>query len=129
MSFSLTPVPLGIGTSDVMLLKTDKAKGICYFLNIKLSPKKPDKNVTLVIEDRNTSFYALIKDMPCNVKEINLKLFGIVSLKNCDTIFSTDMYCPDFLKFMKTCRRGSADKLIIKGVTQKPLKRWNEKHG
>ena len=69
MSFPLTPVPLSIATSDRMLLKTDKAKGMHYLLKNQLSPEKPDENFTLVIEDGNALFYAL-KDIPRNFKEI-----------------------------------------------------------
>ena len=85
MSFPLTPVPLSIRTSAGMLLKTDKAKGMCYLPKNQLSPEKPDENFTLVIEDGNALFYAL-KDIPRNFKEICLKLFGIVSSKASDTI-------------------------------------------
>ena len=81
MLFPLTPVPISIGIIDVMLLNTDKAKRTCYLLKIKLLPKKPDNNFALVIKDRNTLLHALIKDMPCNLKEISLKLFGMVSSK------------------------------------------------
>ena len=68
-SFPLTPVPLSTATSDRMLLKTDKAKGMHYLLKNQLSPEKPDENFTLVIEDGNTLFYAL-KDIPRKFKAI-----------------------------------------------------------
>ena len=76
----------------------------------RLSPEKPDENFTLVIEDGNTLFYAL-KDIPCNFKDIYLKLFGMVSLKTCDMIFSTDMYYPGSVKSMERRRKGIRDKL------------------
>ena len=69
MSFPLNPVLLSIGTSDGMLLKTDNAKGMRSLPKNQLSPEKPDKNFTLVIEYGNTLFYAL-KDIPRNFKEI-----------------------------------------------------------
>ena len=34
MLFPLPPVPLSIGTSNSMILKTDKAKGMCYLKKI-----------------------------------------------------------------------------------------------
>ena len=43
MSFPLTLVPLSIRTSDGMLLKTDKLKGMCYLLKSQLSPEKPEE--------------------------------------------------------------------------------------
>ena len=79
-----------------------------YLLKNQLSPEKPDENFTFVIEDGNALFYAL-KDIPRNFKEICLKLFGIVSSKTCDMIFSTDMCYPDSAKSMKRRRRGSGD--------------------
>ena len=123
MSFPLTPVPLSIGTSNGMLLKTDR--GMRYLLENQLSPKKLDENLTLVIEDGNALFYAL-KDIHCNFKEIYLKLFGVVSSKTCDMIFSTDMYHPDSVKPMERRRRRSGDKLIIKGASTKKRKCWGE---
>ena len=72
MSFPITPVPLSIGTSNAMLLKTDRAKGMHYLLKNQLSPEKPDKNFKLVTEDGNALLYAL-KDLPCNFKEICFK--------------------------------------------------------
>ena len=125
MSVPLTPVPLSIGTSDGMLLKTDKAKGIRYLLKNQLSPGNPDENFTLVIEDGNALFYTL-KDIPRNFKEICLKQFGMVSSKTCDMIFSTDMYYPDSVKSMERRRRGSAHKLIVKGANTKKPKCWKE---
>ena len=108
-----------------MLLKTDKAKGMCYLLKNQLPPEKPDENFTLVIEDGSALFYAF-KDIPCNFKEICLKLFGVVSSKTCDMIFSTDMYHSDSVKYAERCRRGSGDKLIMKGTSTKKLKCWKE---
>ena len=37
------------------------------------------------------TFYTL-KDIPRNFKEVSLKFSGMISWKNCTTIFSTDMY-------------------------------------
>ena len=125
MSFPLTPVPPSIGTSAGVLLKTDEAKGMRYLPKNELSPEKPDENFTLVIEDGNALFYAL-KDIPRNFKEICLKQFGMVSSKTCDMIFSTDMYYPDSVKSMERRRRGSADKLIIKGANTKKPKCWKD---
>ena len=108
-----------------MLLKTDKTKAVRYFFKNQLSLEKPNEDFTLVIEDGNTLFYAL-KDIPCNPKEICLKLFGMVSWKTCDMIFSTDMYYPDSIKSMERRRRGSGGKLIIKGTSTKKTKCWRE---
>ena len=45
MLFPLPPVPLSIGTSNSMILKTDKAKGMCYLLKKnQLSSENPDQN-------------------------------------------------------------------------------------
>ena len=103
MSFPLTPVQLSIATSDRMLLKTDKAKGMHYLLKNQLSPEKPDENFTLVIEDGNALFYAL-KDIPRKFKAICQELFGMVSSKTFDMIFSTDIYYPDSVKSMERRR-------------------------
>ena len=125
MSFPLTPVPLGTKTSDGLLLKTGKTKGIHYLLKNQLSPEKPGENFTLVIEDGNPLFHAL-KDIPCNFKEIYLKPFGMVSSKTYDKIFSTDMYCPDSVNSMERRRKRSGGKLIIKGASTKKPKCWKE---
>ena len=101
MSFPLTPVPVSIGTNNGMLFKIIKVKGMRYLLKNQLSPEKHNKNFMLVIEDGNTLFYSL-KDMPRNFKEICLKLFGMVSSKTFDMIFSTDIYHPDSVKFIES---------------------------
>ena len=41
-------------------------------------------------------------------------------------IFSTNMYYPDSVKSMERRRRGSEDKLIIKGANTKKPKCWKE---
>ena len=125
MSFSLTPVPLSIGKSDGMLLKTNEAKGMHYLLRSQSSPEKPDENFTLVTEDGKALIYAL-KDISLNFKEIYLKLFAMVSSKTCYMIFSTDIYHPDSAKSMERRARGSEYKLIIKGANTKKQKCWKE---
>ena len=80
MSLPLTSLPLSIGTSNKVLLKTDKAKGISCLLKNQLSPEKLDENLILVIENGNALLYAL-KDIPRNFKGIYLKLIGMVSSK------------------------------------------------
>ena len=126
MSFPITPVPLSIGTSNAMLLKTDTAKGMHYLLKNQLSPEKADKNFKLVIEDGNALLYAL-KDIPCDFKEICFKTTWNGLFKTCDKIFSTDMYYPDSVKSMERHRRGSGGKLIIKGANIKKPKCWEKK--
>ena len=125
MSVPLTPVPLSIGTTDGMLMKTNKTKGMCYLLKNQLSPEKSYENFTLVIEDGSALFYVL-KDIPRNFKEICLKLFGMVSSKTCDMIFSIDMYHLDCVQYVEKRRKGSGDKLIIKGASTKKSKCWKE---
>ena len=91
----------------------------------------PEENFTLVIEDENALFYAL-KDISHNFKEICLKIFGMVSSKTCDIIFSTDISHPNSVKLIDRCRRGSGDrrkrgkgdKLIIKDTNTKEPKYW-----
>ena len=80
MSLPLTSLPLSIGTSNKVLLKTDKAKGISCLLKNHLSPEKLDENLILVIENGNALLYAL-KDISRNFKDIYLKLIGMVSSK------------------------------------------------
>ena len=80
MSLPLTSLPLSIGTSNKVLLKTDKAKGISCLLKNQLSLEKLDENLILVIENGNALLYAL-KDIPRNFKDIYLKLIGMVSSK------------------------------------------------
>ena len=80
MSLPLTSLPLSIGTSNKVLLKTDKAKGISCLLKNQLSPEKLDENLILVIENGNALLYAL-KDISRNFKDIYLKLIGMVSSK------------------------------------------------
>ena len=80
MSLPLTSLPLSIGTSNKVLLKTDKAKGISCLLKNQLSPEKLDENLILVIENGNALLYAL-KDIPRNFKDIYLKQIGMVSSK------------------------------------------------
>ena len=77
-----------------------KQKGCAIYLKISLLPEKSDENFALVVEDRNALFHAL-KNIPPGFKEICLKLFGMVCSKTCNLIFSTEIYHPDFVKFMK----------------------------
>lgn len=105
-----------------MLFKTDKSKGMHHILKNQFPPQKPSDASYLLIEDGNALLYAL-KDPPRTFKDISLKLLGMIS-KNCDVIFSTDMYREDYVKSMERSRWGSSEKLIIKGPSTKRPRRW-----
>ena len=118
MSFPLTPEPLSIRTSNGMLLKTDKAKGMRYLLENQLSPEKPGENITLVKEDGNTFFLAL-NNISRNFKEIYLQLIGMVSSKSCDMNFSTDMYHPILSSLWKQTGEEVERNLLLKVLAKR----------
>ena len=76
---------------------------------------------TLVIYDGNATFYQM-KEVPGNFRLICQKLFDMMS--KCDVIFSTDSYKQDSIKAIERQRRGTSEKLIIRGASTKKPADW-----
>ena len=119
MKYPITPVPYSIGTADGFLAKTDKSQGSHYLLKgIQDMPLPRDH--TLVVQDGNAMFHTL-QAIPGNFKQIAHRIYNALP-KNCDVIFSTDMYQPQSVKALERERRGCGDKLILQGpLTRKPI--------
>ena len=124
MTFPLTPVPYCIGTADGFLAKTDKSKGFHHLTKDLEDATVSTESKTLIIEDGNATFYYM-KEVPSNFNHISCKVFDMMS-KNCDVIFSTDMYKADSVKATERKRRGCAEKLIIKGENTKKPADWKQ---
>ena len=122
VSYPLTPVPCSLGTSDGMLLKTEKAKGMNHLTDGHHPPHIPSAETTLVVEDGNALFHCL-KDLPKNFKGICEKILDMVSSKS-QVIFSTDMYKENSIKSMERKRRGEGEKLIVRGSSTKKPRDW-----
>jgi len=122
MSYPLTPVPYGIGTADGFLAKTDKSKALHHLTKDREDAAAPPSSETLVIHDGNACFYFL-KDIPRNFSQICDKVFDIMP-KTGDVVFSTDTYIPTSVKAMERLRRGSGEKLIIKGENTRKPAEW-----
>ena len=71
-------------------------------------------------------YFMLLRIYLAILRKFVSKLLGIVYSKTCDKIFSTDMYYPDSVQSMERHRRGSGDKLIIKGANIKKPKCWKK---
>ena len=119
VSYPLTPVPCSLGTSDGMLLTTEKAKGMNFLTDDRCQTDIPPAETTMVVEDGNALFHCL-KDVPNNFRGISEKILDMVSSKS-PVIFSTDMYNENSIKSMERKRRGEGEKLIVCGSsTQRP---------
>lgn len=124
MRYPLTPVPYSISTSDGVLLKSDKAKGLNYLTKELTPPELPPSNETLVVEDGNALFHCM-KEVPKTFKEICGKLLDVIFSKS-TVVFSTDMYVKNSIKSMERKCRGAEEKLIIKGWNTKRPTNWKE---
>ena len=119
MKYPITPVPYSMGTADGFLAKTDKSKGLHYLLKDTEDVPLP-RDKTMIIQDGNALFHT-IQELPGNFKEIAYRIFDAMP-KNCDLVFSTDMYKTHSVKRMERERRGCGEKLIIGGpLTKKPI--------
>ena len=121
LTYPLTPVPYCLATGDGFLAKTDKSKAFHHVSKNIGDATLPPVDKMLTIYDGNATFY-YIKDLPANFKLICQKVFSLVSKG--DIIFSTDSYNPDSIKSMERQRRGTTEKLIIKGENTKRPKDW-----
>ena len=118
MKYYLTPIPYSIGTAVGFLSKTDKSKSFSNLTKSIGNGILPVENL-LTIEDGNALFY-LIKQIPNDFEKICLKIFGMIENQG-DVIISTDMYSSPSVKSLERKRRGSGEKLILKGKkTKKP---------
>ena len=124
MKYQLTPVPACLGTSDGYLGKTNKAKGMHYLLGAVSNSEQPDPHDTLVIMDGNAVFHNLT-DIPATFKEICQKVFLMIP-KNCDVIFSTDMYKKNSIKTQERIRRGVAEKFLVNGPNIRRPPDWKQ---
>lgn len=122
MTYSLTPVPYSLGTADGFLNKTDKSKGFHLLTKDIDDANATPNDQTMVIYDGNAIFHQL-REIPPNFGKIADKIFEIISQPS-NLIFSTDMYLPESIKSMERERRGSSDKMIIKGLSTKRPSDW-----
>ena len=123
ISPGLTPVPFNIGAADGCFAKTDKSMGLKYLLGQSDSVNAALQDIAvLLIEDGNALFHS-IKEIPGNFRYISEKLFNMTSQK-VDVIFSTDMYKENSVKSMERNRRGSSEKLFLKGENTKKPADW-----
>jgi len=122
LTYPLTPVPYSIGTADGFMAKTDKSKSFAHLTKGQEDAAQPPTNETLVIIDGNACFYYL-KEIPGNFSQICDKVFNIMP-RSGDVVFSTDSYVPNSVKAMERLRRGSGDKLILKGEKTKKPADW-----
>lgn len=125
LTYPLVPVPYSIGLPDNFLAKTDKAKGLHYLIkdlddaNIPEDPKS-----CLVIEDGNAIFH-YIQEIPRNFEEISEMVLK-TALQNSPVIFSTDMYQDCSVKGVERKRRGTGEKLIVRGEKTRRPKDWKD---
>jgi hypothetical protein len=122
LAYPLTPVPYSIATADGFFAKTDKSKGYHFLIKDLEDEASPPPETTLVIEDGNAMFYYM-QQVPSNFRKISTKVFDMMP-KNSDVVFSTDMYLENSIKSNERQRRGSSDKLIIKGDSTKRPADW-----
>ena len=65
-------------------------------------------------------YFTNVRQVPDNSKQITEKIYDMVT-KTGDVLISTDMYSSTSVKAMERNRRGSSNKLIVKGLlTEKP---------
>lgn len=122
MAHQLTPVPYSIATADNFLAKTDKAKGFGYLTKDLEDATPPPTDATLVVIDGNAVFHCL-QQLPSNFREISQKVLDMLP-KSTDVVFSTDMYTTNSIKSMERKRRGTGDKIIVKGENTKRPADW-----
>ena len=70
----------------------------------------------------HTFFYQL-KQIPSNFEQICEKIYGMATCQE-DVIVSTDIYTDTSVKSLERKRRGSGDKLILKGKKTKRPSDW-----
>ena len=121
MKYCLTPIPDSIGTADGFLSKTDKSKSFSNLTKSIGNGILPVENL-LTIEDGNALFY-LVKQIPNDFEKICLKIFGMIANQG-DVIISTDMCSSSSVKSLERKRRGSGEKLILKGKKTKKPSNW-----
>ncbi|XP_068234228.1 uncharacterized protein [Palaemon carinicauda] len=118
MRYSLTPVPLSLGTADGFFNKTNKA-ALLHFFTDDSHGDIPYPKGALHIQDGNTLFHALTNISP-TFGEICLQVLDQMVAKK-DFIFSTDSYHADSIKAQERLRRGSSQRYLIQGPgTRKP---------
>ncbi|XP_068234747.1 uncharacterized protein [Palaemon carinicauda] len=118
MRYSLTPVPLSLGTADGFFNKTNKA-ALLHFFTDDSHEDIPYPKGALHIQNGNALFHALTNISP-TFREICLQVLDQMVAKK-DFIFSTDSYHADFIKAQERLRRGSSQGYLIQGpATRKP---------
>ena len=122
MTYQLTPVPYSLATADGFLAKTDKTTAFHYLIKTVENADSPPVDETLLIIDGNASFHAM-QQVPPDFRQICQKLYDMVPPQT-DFVFSTDMYKECSVKSMERSRRGSGDKIILKGDSTKRPADW-----
>ncbi|KAL5014823.1 hypothetical protein ScPMuIL_000962 [Solemya velum] len=121
LTYPLTPVPYSLATADGFLAKTDKAKAFHHIAKDVEDFNQPPTERTLTIHDGNAMFYCM-KEVPGNFKLICKKIFDMLAPG--DVVFSTDSYDPESIKAMERRRRGTSEKLLIRGEKTKRPPDW-----
>ena len=122
MSYQLTPIPYSLGTPDGFLNKNNKALGLKTLTSDIDDSKQPPQDKTLMIVDGNAMYHSLV-EIPDTLKGVCEKIYSLIPGFS-DVIFSTDMYEPESIKSSERKRRGSGERLLIKGPAMKRPADW-----
>ena len=122
MSYQLTPIPYSLGTPDGFLNKNNKALGLKTLTSDIDDSKQPPQDKTLMIVDGNAMYHSLV-EIPDTLKGVCEKIYSLIPGSS-DVIFSTDMYEPESIKSSERKRRGSGERLLIKGPAMKRPADW-----
>ena len=122
MSFQLTTIPSCLGTPDGFLNKTNKAIGMKLITKDMEDNTPPASEKTLLVIDGNAIYHSMT-EIPDTLKGACEKVYQCIP-KTSDVIFSTDMYTKHSVKSLERERRGSGEKLLVKGPAIKRPANW-----
>ena len=122
MSFQLTPIPSCLGTPDGFLNKTNKAMGMKLITKDMEDNTPPASEKTLLVIDGNAIYHSMT-EIPDTIKGACEKVYQTIP-KTSDVSFSIDMYKEQSIKCLERERRGSGDKLLVKGPAIKRPGDW-----
>ncbi len=117
MNCQLTPVPYSLGTADGYMTKTDKNTTFHFLTKEAEDTHLSSVDEILMIINGNATNHVM-QQVPPNIRQISQKLYDMVP-PSVDFVFSTDMYQDYSVKSMEPKRRGSGDKIILKGDSTK----------
>ena len=117
MRYSLTPVPLSLGTPDGFFAKTNKAS-MLHFLLVD-TEEVPYPRDAIHIQD-GMGLLHVLTNLPQTYGDICLQVLDCMASKR-NFIFSTDCYHADSIKAQERLRRGFSQTYIIDGpATRRP---------